>query len=232
MSQGRPPRSEYAVLTLISSTQAVRIVRKQSRWKTAVSASRTVFSENRSMTLENSSYCLGRKNAETSLSGDRETGAFYLEFLPGKQDTVRLVIRMTGKDGRQLLADADLYPFSPMLPGVFRASAKADWDGQELFFPPASTVALWQSGPALEMALPFGCTDSMSRLRYGFFFFFSHIYAVPANIMTNEAMMPLTDSLPLPTIDPLRGMIRFGRWSVLSGSEKVRLLGFTVDADQ
>ena len=235
MSSERTLQNEFAVLTLISSTQAVRIVRKQSRWKTAVSASCTVFSENRIMALENSRYSFRRQNAKGSLYGDREKGAFYLELLPGKQDVVRLVIRVNGTGGGQLLADADLRPLSPMLPGVFRASAKVDWDGKELLFPPASSVALWQSGPAAEMAYQFGCTDSMNRLRYGFSRSENHMYVFPDHLKSRAETMtliPLTDPLPLMPQDPLRGAIRFGRWSVLSGLEKVHLLGFAVSSDQ
>ena len=235
MSSDRVSQSEFAVLTLISSTQAVRIVRKQSRWKTDVSAFCTVFSDNSITVLENGRYCIRGKNADPHLFGDRVKGFFYLEFLPGKQDAARLVIRMNGNDGGQLLADADLQPFSPMLPGVFRASAKVDWAGRELLFPPAASAALWQTGSAEKMAFQFGCTDSMSRLRYGYCRSGNHIYAVPSAIRTHVTSLPqtpLTDPVPLSAQDPLRGMIRFGRWSVLTESEPVHLLGFAVSANQ
>ena len=167
MASSKDAFAQYAVLTLISSTQALRLVRKETRFRTAAFAEHILFSSKQVDLITDNRLSFSKKESGRSVLGDQDGGPFYLEFLPGSSGKNRLVARLSGKNQRQLLIDADLLPLSPALPGVFQLSARIDWDGKELLFPLASSIALWQSGSADQMALRFGCAEFSSKLRYG-----------------------------------------------------------------
>ena len=235
MVSSRDASAQYAVLTLISSTQALRLVRKETRFRTAAFAEHILFSSKQTDLIADSRLSLSKKDSGLSVLGDRDDGPFYLEFLPGFSGKNRLVARLSGKNQRQLLIDADLLPLSPALPGVFQLSARIDWDGKELLFPLASSVALWQSGSANQMAFHFGCVESSSKLRYGFIQSRQAVQFAPISLGKAEpsfSFIPVSDSHMLNESDPFHGEIRFGRWAFSSGSEAVRMLGFDISPAQ
>ena len=231
----RDALAQYAVLTLISSTQALRLVRKETRFRTAAFAEHILFSSKQADLIADSRLSFSKKENGLSVLGDRDDGPFYLEFLPGITGKNRLVARLSGKNQRQLLVDADLLPLSPALPGVFQLSARIDWDGKELLFPLASSVALWQSGFADQMASRFGCSESSSKLRNGFIQSRQAVQFAPISLAKAEpsfSFIPVSDGHMLNECDPFRGEIRFGRWVFLSGSNSVRILGFDISLAQ
>ena len=235
MLSSRDASAQYAVLTLISSTQALRLVRKETRFRTAAFAEHILFSSKQTDLIADSRLSFSKKESGLSVLGDRDDGPFYLEFLPGITGKSRLVARLSGKSQRQLLIDADLLPLSPALPGVFQLSARIDWDGKELLFPLASSVALWQSGSADQMALRFGCAESSSKLRYGFLQSTHVTQFAPISLAKAEpsfSFIHVSDSYMLNESDPFRGEIRFGRWAFPSGSDAVRMLGFDISPAQ
>ncbi len=235
MAPVQDSKTQYSVLTLISSTQAIRLVSKQARFKTAISATHFVFSDHVSETLFNRKYSFSTKNNPGSVIGDHYTGAFYLEFFPGLSGNVRLVMRLIGKDSRQLLADADLNPLSPALPGIYQASGRIDWNGQELLFPTACSVAFWQVGTDEQAAIRFGCSESNSKLRYGFVQSQLNSYLFPKNLSENTTDLsfhPISDIFSLDDTEPYHGSIRFGRWMIPYQSGMAGLLGFDIDPDQ
>ena len=231
----RDALAQYAVLTLISSTQVLRLVRKETRFRTAAFAEHILFSSKQADLIADSRLSLSKKDNGLSVLGDRDDSTFYLEFLPGFSGKSRLVARLSGKNQRQLLIDADLLPLSSALPGVFQLSARIDWDGKELLFPLASSVALWQSGSADQMALHFGCAESSSKLRYGFIQSMHAIQFAPISLAKagpSFSFIPVSDSHMLNESDPVQGEIRFGRWTFPSGSDTVRMLGFDISPAQ
>ena len=235
MASSKDAFAQYAVLTLISSTQALRLVRKETRFRTAAFAEHILFSSKQTDLIADSRLSFSKKESGLSVLGDRDDGPFYLEFLPGVSGNNRLVARLSGKNQRQLLIDADLLPLSPALPGVFQLSARIDWDGKELLFPPASSVALWQSGSADQMALRFGCAEFSSKLRYGVVQSRNAVQFTPISLEkaeTSFSFIPVSDSHILNESDPFRGEIRFGRWAFPSGSDAVRMLGFDISPAQ
>ena len=235
MASSKDASAQYAVLTLISSTQALRLVRKETRFRTAAFAEHILFSSKQTDLIADSRLSLSKKESGLSVLGDRDDGPFYLEFLPGISGKSRLVARLSGKNQRQLLIDADLLPLSPALPGVFQLSARIDWDGKELLFPLASSIALWQSGSANQMALRFGCAESSSKLRYGFLQSTHTTQFAPIPLAKAEpsfSFIPVSDWRMLNESDPFRGEIRFGRWAFTSGSDAVRMLGFDISPAQ
>ncbi len=235
MAPDQDSKTQYFVLTLISSTQAIRLVSKQTRFKTATSATHFVFSNQVSEAIFNRKYSLSMKNRPGSVIGDRDTGAFYLEFFPGLSGNVRLVMRLIGKDSQQLLADADLKPLSPALPGIYQASGRIDWNGQELLFPTACSVAFWQVGTDEQAAIRFCCSESNSRLRYGFVQNQLNSYSFPKNLSENTtdlSFRPVSEPYSLSDNEPYRGSIRFGRWMIPCQSGMAGLLGFDIDPAQ
>lgn len=235
MASSRDASAQYAVLTLISSTQALRLVRKETRFRTAAFAEHILLSSKQTDLIADSRLSLSKKDNGLSALGDRDDGPFYLEFLPGASGKSRLVARLSGKNQRQLLIDADLLPLSPALPGVFQLSARIDWDEKELLFPLASSVALWQSGSADQMALRFGCSESSSKLRYGFIQSRQVVQFAPISLAKTEpsfSFIPVSDGHMLNESDTLQGEIRFGRWVFPSGSDAVRMLGFDISTAQ
>ena len=235
MRPSQDEAAQYAVLTLISSTQAVRLVRKKARFLTTAFTEHILFSNQQTDLIADSRLSLSRKESGLSVIGDRNDSPFYLEFLSGSSGKSRLVARLTGKNQRQMLADADLLPLSPALPGVFQASARIDWDGKELLFPLASSVALWQSGSADQIALRFTCSAFGGRLRYGFLQSHRTSQFAAASLAKREPSFfftPVSGGNMLNNSEPFRGEIRFGRWSFSSGSDTVRLLGFDISSAQ
>lgn len=233
MVSSRDTLAQYAVLTLISSTQALRLVRKETRFRTAAFAEHILFSSKQTDLIADSRLSLSKSGL--SVLGDRDYGPFYLEFLPGITGKSRLVARLSGKSQRQLLIDADLLPLFPALSGVFQLSARIDWDGKELLFPLATSVALWQSGSADQMALRFGCAEFSSKLRYGFLQNRHATQFAPIPLAKAEpsfSFIPVSDGHMLNESDPVRGEIRFGRWAFPSGSDAVRMLGFDISPAQ
>ena len=235
MASFKDSAAQYAALTLISSTQALRLVRKETRFRTAAFAEHILFSSKQADLIADSRLSLSKKDSGLSVLGDRDDGPFYLEFLPGASGKSRLVARLSGKNQRQLLIDADLLPLSPALPGVFQLSARIDWDGKELLLPLASSVALWQFGSADQMALRFGCAEFSSKLRYGFVQSRHAAQFAPISLAKAEpsfSFIPVSDSHILNECDPFQGEIRFGRWAFPSGSDAVRMLGFDISPAQ
>ena len=235
MASSKDALAQYAVLTQISSTQALRLVRKETRFRTAAFAEHILFSSHQTDMISDSRLSFSKKESGLSVLGDRDDGPFYLEFLPGISGKRRLVARLSGKNQRQLLIDADLLPLSPALPGVFQLSARIDWDGKELLFPLASSIALWQSGSADQMASRFGCVESSSKLRYGFIQSRQAVQFAPISLAKAEpsfSFIPVSDEHILNESDPFRGEIRFGRWAFSSGSDAVRMLGFDISPAQ
>ncbi len=235
MLSSRDASAQYAVLTLISSTQALRLVRKETRFRTTVFSEHILFSSKQVDLIADSRLSLSKKDSGLSVLGDRDDGLFYLEFLPVITGKSRLVARLSGKNQRQLLIDADLLPLSPALPGVFQLSARIDWDGKELLFPLASSIALWQSSSADQMAFRFGCAESSSKLRYGFVQSRHAAQFAPISLAKAEpsfSFIPVSDGHMLNESDPFHGEIRFGRWTFPSGSVAVRMLGFDISPAQ
>ena len=235
MASSKDAFAQYAVLTLISSTQALRLVRKQTSFRTTAFSEHILFSSKQTDLIADSRLSFSKKENGLSVLGDRDDGPFYLEFLPVITGKSRLVARLSGKKQRQLLIDADLLPLSPALPGVFQLSARIDWDGKELLFPLASSVALWQRGTADQMALRFGCAESRSKLRYGFVQSRHAVQFAPISLAKAEpsfSFIPVSDSHILNESDPFQGEIRFGRWAFTSGSDAVRMLGFDISPAQ
>lgn len=225
------PENMFAVMTLVSSTQAVRVVCGQSRVRLSANASFLFFRDSEQDQISWSAFSKARDILDASVIGDRESGPFYLEFLPASQNRYRLVFRLIGKDKRQVLADAELTALSPALPGVFQAKARLDWDGRELLFPSASSVLHWHTGLAAETVLRFGCSEAASGQRYAFIGGREGnilIPAVQAAAESSPVFSPLSRECPLCAGEPAQGSIRYGRWSVPCGSGTVPLLGFSI----
>lgn len=235
MASSKDAFAQYAVLTLISSTQALRLVRKETRFRTAAFAEHILFSSKQVDLITDNRLSFSKKESGRSVLGDQDGGPFYLEFLPGASGKSRLVARLSGKNQRQLLIDADLLPLSPALPGVFQLSARIDWDGKELLFPLASSIALWQRGTADQMASRFGCSESSSKLRYGFVQSRQAVQFAPISLGKagpTFSFIPVSDGHMLNESDPFRGEIRFERWVFPSGSDALRMLGFDISPAQ
>ena len=154
-----------AVLTMISSTQALRLIYSENRIHVRAAAAYTIFGEE--TTAQMHLRRIGRmlKKNTAPVIGNRDTGSFYLELLSPSH---RLLARLIDQKHRQILLDAALLPISAALPNVFHASARMDWDGKEVLFPPAATVALLETGFGLSLTESFGCAEKINQFDCGF----------------------------------------------------------------
>ena len=217
------------IFTLISNTQMIRLVCAETRFRTNAAACHLPYDQEKPNRMESASRHLAFRGFQEKNSW--ETGGFFLSCSPRLSRTMRLVIRLHGRRGSQVLIDADLEPLSPSLPDIYQAAARADWNGQEILFPKAGSVALWQDlyddeGPAER----FGCTDRQSGQRYAFL-------RKPGNeqsLLTKSAASasgfcfhPLSGSVPLDLSVP-GAFIQCGRWFPAETNRNPGLLGFQI----
>ena len=217
------------VITLISSTQALFLVCSETGFRTRASAVHLVFGQEQSAVIKSARYHLPGKKLP---AGEQwETRNFSLSCAAEQSGGRRLLIRLNDQRGAQVLIDADLDPLSPALPGVFQAAARADWNGQELLFPKAGSVMLWQVLHGDETpACRFGCADSQSGLRYGFM----QTDEITRSLLpggfhpASLHFQPLSGSVPLSSDKQNHASIRFGRWYAEDQHRALRLIGYQV----
>ena len=161
-------RTQGAALTLVSAVRALRLTCLRGSGRRRYTAELFDFSDQTPRQIK-----AARADPRSIITlpddpfSDWEDAFFSFRLQPRGART-RLTARLTDGRGRQLLLDGELIRPFKQAPELCLSGFRADWNGEEILFPPAGTAAWLKAADPGEEPGAFGLCPAETGIKAGF----------------------------------------------------------------